>query len=134
MSRVGSKNTAPEMVVRRLLYELGYRFRLHPKHLPGKPDIVLATRKAAIFVHGCFWHGHGCGKGRLPKSNVDYWREKIEQNKVRDRIKRVELETDGWRVIELWQCELKDMHTLAHQLQQFVENVEKTIDKPKKLS
>lgn len=89
MSRIGPKNTAPEIIVRRLLHKLGYRFRLHPKHLPGIPDIVLPRRKAAIFVHGCYWHGHGCSKGRLAKSNVYYWRVKIEQNKMRDKNQTV---------------------------------------------
>lgn len=133
MSRIGPKNTAPEMIVRRLLHKMGYRFRLHPKDLPGKPDIVLPGRKAAIFVHGCYWHGHGCSKGRLPKSNVDFWRAKVEQNRLRDRQKSSQLEMLGWRVLTVWQCELKDIDRLATDLQQFVEKAQKTIDKPKKL-
>ena len=120
MSRIGPKNTVPEITVRRLLHKLGYRFLLHPKHLPGKPDIVLPGKKAAIFVHGCYWHGHGCGKGRLPKSNLDYWQTKIEQNKIRDKTKRTELETAGWRVMEIWQCELKNADELASRLLSFL--------------
>lgn len=120
MSRIGPKNTAPEMIVRRLLHKLGYRFRLHPKHLSGKPDIVLPRWKAAIFVHGCYWHGHGCSKGRLAKSNVDYWHAKIEQNKIRDGSKSSELEAAGWRVFTVWQCELKNADELANRLQSFL--------------
>jgi DNA mismatch endonuclease, patch repair protein len=129
MSRIGPKNTAPEMMVRRLLHKMGYRFRLHRKDLPGKPDIVLPRRKAVIFVHGCYWHGHGCSKGRLPKSNVDYWHAKIEQNRLRDQQKSSQLEALGWRVLTVWQCELKDISPLAVVLQKFVEKAQKTIDK-----
>jgi DNA mismatch endonuclease (patch repair protein) len=129
MSRIGPKNTAPEMIVRRLLHKMGYRFRLHRKDLPGKPDIVLPGRKAAIFVHGCYWHGHGCSKGRLPKSNVDYWQAKIEQNRLRDQKKSSQLEALGWQVLTIWQCELKDICPLAAVLQKFVEKAQKTIDK-----
>ena len=129
MSRIGPKNTAPEMIVRQLLHKLGYRFRLHRKDLPGKPDIILPSRKAAIFVHGCYWHGHGCSKGRLPKSNVDYWQAKIEQNRLRDEQKSSQLEALGWQVLTIWQCELKEIFTLAAVLQKFVEKAQKTIDK-----
>ncbi len=134
MSRIGPKNTAPEMIVRRLLHKLGYRFRLHPRYLPGKPDVVLPGRKAAIFVHGCYWHGHACSKGRLPKSNVDYWQSKIEQNRLRDQRKSAQLEALGWAVLTVWQCELKDIDRLATKLQLFLEKAQKTIDKQKKLS
>ena len=120
MARIGSKNTKPEIEVRSLLHRLGYRFRLHRKELPGKPDIVFKRRRKAIFVHGCFWHGHGCRIGKLPKSNLGFWNEKIERNRRRDVEKRSELERLGWSVDEVWQCEIKDNQTLADRLQKFL--------------
>jgi len=120
MAKVRSKDTKPEIEVRSLLHRLGYRFRLHRKELPGKPDIVFKRRRKAIFVHGCFWHGHGCQIGRLPKSNLDYWREKIERNINRDAEKRSELEKLGWSVDEVWQCEIKDNQLLAERLKNFL--------------
>ena len=127
MSRIGSKHTRPELVVRSLLHRLGYRFRLHRKDLPGKPDIVFIGRKKAIFVHGCFWHGHGCKIGKLPKSKLEFWRPKIERNRQRDSEKRSELEQIGWNVEELWQCELKDSQALEQRLRLFL-GPAKTID------
>lgn len=120
MSRIGSKHTKPELIVRSMLHALGYRFRLHRKDLPGKPDIVFIGRKKAIFVHGCFWHGHGCKIGRAPKSNLAFWLPKIERNRSRDREKCSELEHIGWRVEEVWQCELKDLQSLARRLREFL--------------
>lgn len=120
MQAVKGKDTAPEMALRSLLHRLGYRFRLHRRDLPGTPDIVLPGRRAAIFVHGCFWHGHGCNIGRLPKSRLDYWQPKIEANRSRDSRKRSELESAGWRVLEVWQCELKDSVPLVDRLRQFL--------------
>lgn len=108
MKQVAQKNTRPERSVRSLLHKMGYRFRLHRKDLPGTPDIVLPSRKIAIFVHGCFWHGHLCRWGQLPKSNLEYWGPKISGNKDRDLLKKHQLETAGWCVIEVWQCYLKD--------------------------
>ena len=124
MQSVGSKDTGPELVVRRLLRGLGYRYRLHRKDLPGRPDIVLGPRRKAIFVHGCFWHGHGCPKGRLPKSRLEYWRPKIDKNRERDRTKVEYLRSLGWSVLTIWQCETKDLEALAARLQDFVENDE----------
>lgn len=120
MSRIGPKNTAPEMKVRRLLHKLGYRFRLHTKDLPGKPDIVFPARRRVVFVHGCYWHAHGCAKGRPPRSNQDYWAAKLARNKARDAEKRFELQTLGWRVLEVWQCETKVVETLAEKLVTFL--------------
>lgn len=120
MARVGSKNTKPEIEVRSLLHRLGYRFRLHQKELPGKPDIVFKRRRKAIFVHGCFWHGHGCRIGKLPKSNLDFWDQKIERNRNRDVEKRSELERLGWSVDEIWQCETKDNQALEERLRKFL--------------
>ena len=127
MSRIGSKHTRPERIVRSLLYGLGYRYRLHRKNLPGKPDIVFVGRKKAIFVHGCFWHGHGCKIGREPKSNLEFWRPKIDGNRERDRQKASELEQVGWSVEIVWQCELKDLQILEARLASFL-GPTKTID------
>ncbi len=123
MSRVKSKNTKPELVVRRLVFGMGYRYRLHSKNLPGHPDLVFPGRQKAIFVNGCFWHGHpGCRYGRLPKSRVEYWQAKIEQNQIRDRRNTALLEANGWRVLIVWQCELKNIETLANRLNEFIES------------
>jgi DNA mismatch endonuclease (patch repair protein) len=109
MARVKGKDTTPELKVRRTLHKLGARFRLHRKDLPGAPDIVLPGRKLAIFVHGCFWHGHDCARGaRVPKQNRDYWLGKVARNRERDAASRAALEADGWRVETVWECELKD--------------------------
>jgi len=116
MQAVRSKDTAPEIAVRSLLHGMGYRFRLHRKDLPGTPDIVLPGRRAAIFVHGCFWHGHGCRIGQLPKSRLDYWLPKIEANRERDRRKGGALEAAGWRVLTVWQCEIRDLDVLQERL------------------
>jgi DNA mismatch endonuclease, patch repair protein len=109
MARVKGKDTSPELKVRRLLHRLGARFRLHRKDLPGAPDIVLPRRRLAIFVHGCFWHGHDCARGaRVPKQNRDYWLGKVGRNRERDMQNRAALEALGWRVETIWECELKD--------------------------
>lgn len=106
MQSVGQKNTGPEVAVRRALHRLGYRFRLHSKGLPGRPDIVFPSRKKLIFVHGCFWHGHNCSKGRLPKSRPEFWIPKIDGNKSRDERIVNELKKDGWESFVIWQCEI----------------------------
>lgn len=112
MSRIGGKDTAPELIVRRLLHRMGYRFRLHRQGLPGTPDIVLPSRKVAIFVHGCFWHAHGCKIGKPPKSRPDYWFPKLERNRERDAEKKLALEALGWRVLTVWQCEIREVDQL----------------------
>ena len=113
MRQVKGKDTAPELQVRRLIWSLGGRYRLHRKDLPGKPDIVLPGRRLAIFVHGCFWHGHDCARGaRVPKANRDYWLGKVARNRARDITSRSALEASGWRVETVWECELKDRPTL----------------------
>ncbi|WP_069863188.1 very short patch repair endonuclease [Pseudomonas citronellolis] len=123
MSRVGSKDTKPELVVRRLVFAMGYRYRLHLKHLPGSPDLVFPGRKKVIFVNGCFWHGHyGCRYGRLPKSRVEFWQAKIDRNRERDRQSTASLEADGWRVLTVWQCELKNIEMLATRLNDFIQS------------
>lgn len=116
MQAVKTKDTGPEWIVRRWLHSRGYRYRLHPKDLPGRPDIVLPGRRLAIFVHGCFWHSHDCDKGRAPKSKLDYWGPKLDANRERDARKANELEAQGWRVLTVWQCETKEEALLAAKL------------------
>jgi DNA mismatch endonuclease (patch repair protein) len=117
MRRVKGRDTAPEMKVRRLLWRMGARYRLQRKDLPGKPDIVLPGRRLAIFVHGCFWHGHDCARGaRVPKANREYWIGKVAKNRVRDIDARARLEAAGWRVETIWECELKDRAALEARL------------------
>ena len=107
MSRVKGRNTAPEMAVRCALHAAGYRFRLHRGDLPGRPDIVLPHYGMAVLVHGCFWHGHDCRRGRRPGSNVEFWNLKLARNVERDRVNVRALEAGGWRVTTLWECELQ---------------------------
>jgi DNA mismatch endonuclease (patch repair protein) len=120
MAAVRSKDTAPEMFVRRLLHSLGYRFRLHRRDLPGKPDIVFPVRKKAIFVHGCFWHQHEeCRGSHLPKSNTSYWIPKLMQNKARDALNLAKLKSAGWKCLVLWECEL-GKSSIVHRLKAFL--------------
>lgn len=121
MRAVGSRNTLPELVVRRLLFSMGYRFRLHRRDLPGTPDIVFPARKKAIFVHGCFWHGHSCAKGRLPRSRVGYWTEKITRNKERDARAIAGLRRLGWRVLRVWQCQLGNLDRSGTKMKKFLD-------------
>jgi len=120
MSRIRGRDTAPEWIVRRLLHGLGYRFRLHRKDLPGRPDLVFLNRNKVVFVHGCFWHGHGCKIGRLPKSNLAFWEEKISRNQSRDARNIEALCANGWTVLIVWQCEMKDREALAAKLVSFL--------------
>lgn len=120
MSRIGPRNTAPERIVRRLLHGLGYRFRLHRKDLSGTPDIVLPGRRTAIFVHGCFWHAHGCKIGRPPRSRLEFWGPKLARTKTRDRAAVAALESQGWTVLTVWQCETKDPAALGARLMQAI--------------
>lgn len=117
MSRVRQNNTKPEIKVRSILHNLGYRFRLHRKDLPGTPDIVLPKYNTVIFVHGCFWHQHKeCSRSRRPTSNTDYWNNKLDKNIKRD-INNTEILKDvGWKVLTVWECELKDLQTLTEKL------------------
>lgn len=118
MQKIRSVDTKPEKVVRSLLFKLGYRFRLHSKELPGKPDIALSKYKTVVFIHGCFWHGcTKCDRGtRIPKTNSEKWVEKIDQNKRRDiRVQR-ELTDSGWKVLVIWSCELRDLDALKRRL------------------
>lgn len=122
MSRVRSKNTTPERCVRQILFSMGFRYRLHDKRLPGRPDIVFRSRAKAIFVNGCFWHGHeGCRYGQLPKTRIEFWTEKISRNRDRDRQNNARLREAGWCPLTVWQCELKNVDELAKKLYDFLE-------------
>jgi len=119
MSKIKAKNTSPEIFVRSFLHVNGFRFRLHEKRLPGKPDLVLPKYNLAIFVNGCFWHGHSnCRDARLPKSNIEFWKNKIELNQKRDKRKTQELQDMGWRVAIIWECEL-----VEENLQRLIEHI-----------
>jgi DNA mismatch endonuclease (patch repair protein) len=120
MAAVGTTNTGPELAVRRLLHSSGYRYRLHVKTLPGTPDIVFPRRKKAIFVHGCFWHGHGCAKGRAPKSRQEYWQPKLAANEERDSRNEERLRGLGWSTLTVWQCETKEPDSLLQRLRIFL--------------
>jgi DNA mismatch endonuclease, patch repair protein len=121
MSRVRSTNTTPELIIRSLVHRLGYRFRLHDKKLPGRPDLAFPGRKKVLFVHGCFWHGHeNCPKGKLPKSNLSVWRPKISKNRERDTRIAIEIAEKGWKSLTIWQCELKDIESVRKRIVQFL--------------
>ena len=114
MSRIGCKDTKPELKVRKVLHTLGYRFRLHRQDLPGRPDIVLPKWKTAIFVHGCYWHRHpGCKDASTPKTNIEFWQKKFLANKIRDERVSNELRSLGWKVIVIWECETKSSEKLV---------------------
>ncbi len=118
MRRVKGRDTTPELTVRRALTRLGARYRLQRADLPGKPDIVMPGRRLALFVHGCFWHGHDCARGaRVPKQNRDYWLGKVARNRARDEASREALAALGWRVETIWECDLKDAGALSQRLQ-----------------
>lgn len=119
MSRIRSRNTKPELLVRRYLYANGFRYRVNVKTLPGTPDIVLRKYQTVVFIHGCFWHSHSCMAGRLPKSNTEFWRKKLERNQVRDRVVREQLRMMGWKTIIVWECQLKPQKR-AHTLQELM--------------
>lgn len=124
MARVKSKNTAPEMIVRRLVFRLGHRYRLHRADLAGKPDLVFPSQKKIIFVHGCFWHSHKaskCSGARLPKSNVGYWLSKLERNKARDAKHIAVLRAQGWRVLVIWECQLKKLDAVEKKIRLFLD-------------
>ena len=122
MSRIGSKNTKPEIAVRKAAHALGLRFRLHRRNLPGTPDLVLPKRQTAVFVHGCFWHRHRCGRATTPASNVEYWTAKFERNVHRDARNAAELRSLGWRCVRIWECEAKDLSLLGHRLRNYLES------------
>ena len=121
MARIRSKDTKPEMLIRRMLHRLGYRYALHRRDLPGAPDLVFPTRRKIIFVHGCFWHQHeGCIDGRVPKSREDYWKPKLLRNVVRDRRNTCKLRRRGWKVMKVWECDTADTRGLLTRLVRFL--------------
>lgn len=122
MSRVRSEDTKPEMLVRRVVHGMGYRYRLHVQGLPGRPDLVFPGRGKIIFVHGCFWHRHGsCKNTRWPKSKLDFWKPKLEANNRRDRANEKALRAMGWKVMVLWECQLQDMAWVSKRIREFLD-------------
>lgn len=123
MSLVKSKNTGPELLVRKLVHSLGYRYRLHGAKLPGKPDLVFAKRKKVVFVHGCFWHRHaGCKKATTPATRLDYWLPKFERTVERDQQSLERLSALGWSALIVWECDLKDLNALGQRLKAFLDD------------
>jgi DNA mismatch endonuclease, patch repair protein len=121
MRAVKGKDTAPEMIVRRIVHSMGYRYRLHRQDLPGKPDLVFPRLGKIIFIHGCFWHGHDCTRGaRMPRANHAYWQRKITLNSLRDENSIASLRSQGWRVEVIWECELKDIRRMRARLAKFL--------------
>lgn len=123
MRRITSRDTKPEMAVRRAIYKMGFRYRLHRKDLPGNPDIVLSRLRKAVFVHGCFWHNHDdprCVDGRIPKSRREYWLPKLSRNKERDAAAIDKLSKAGWSVLVIWECEVRDLETLSSRVGRFL--------------
>jgi DNA mismatch endonuclease (patch repair protein) len=122
MARVKGRNTRPEMIVRRLTHAMGYRYRLHVRDLPGKPDLVFRSRQKVIFVHGCFWHRHeGCRRATTPQSNEAFWREKLSRNADRDAEQIKALNRKGWKVLVIWECQIRDRDAIAATIQSFLE-------------
>lgn len=123
MGKIRSKDTLPEMLVRKLTHGMGYRYRLHIRALPGCPDMVFPARKKVIFVHGCFWHRHpGCANAVMPKTRKEFWREKLTANKLRDKRNLHRLKKAGWSCLVLWECELGNTEELATRICDFLEN------------
>lgn len=121
MQAIKSKDTGPEMLVRRLVYAQGYRYRLHRRDLPGCPDLIFGRLKKVIFVNGCFWHGHDCQRGaRVPVQNRPYWTQKVARNRERDQTAQLALKSLGWEVLVLWECELKDKERIVMQIETFL--------------
>lgn len=127
MRSVGTKNTGPELIVRKLLHAAGYRYSLHRRDLPGSPDIVMRSRRKIVFVHGCFWHGHRCRYGQPPKSRRAYWLPKLAANAARDKRNRTLLREKGWSVLVVWQCETRHPSRLERKLIRFVDEANRTI-------
>jgi DNA mismatch endonuclease (patch repair protein) len=122
MAAVKSRDTGPEVVIRKALHRRGYRYALHSADLPGKPDLVFRSRRKVVFVHGCFWHGHRCKKGRLPKSKIAFWTAKMAANKARDRKVAGLLRRQGWSVLSVWQCQTRQLEKLVDKIAMFIES------------
>jgi DNA mismatch endonuclease (patch repair protein) len=121
MQRIRSRDTGPEMLVRRLLHAAGYRFRVHVRSLPGTPDVVFPARRSLLFVHGCFWHQHpNCPRATKPSTNAQFWHDKLQRNVVRDGDQLARLQYDGWRVLTVWECETADRDALLARLSEFL--------------
>ena len=122
MQKIKSKNTKPELVVRKMLFSKGYRFKIHDKKLPGKPDIVLPKYNTIINIHGCYWHYHGCNRSSIPKTRTTYWINKLENNKKRDFQNKRKLLRMGWRVVDIWECTLKqkDLKNTINKLERMI--------------
>jgi DNA mismatch endonuclease, patch repair protein len=118
---VRSKNTKPEMLVRRLVHGMGYRYRLHQADLPGRPDLVFRSQRKVVFIHGCFWHGHKCRLGRMPKSRLEYWKPKITGNRERDVRTLRRLRGMRWRALVLWECQLHNLDALTNRIHTFLD-------------
>jgi len=127
MAAIRCQDTGPEMMVRKLVHGMGFRYRLHCNSLPGKPDMVFGSRKKVIFVHGCFWHRHSaksCKLARLPKSRLDFWEPKLAKNRSRDRRVKLELRNSGWEVLTIWECQLGNLGSLSRRVRSFLSNDE----------
>lgn len=123
MGRVKSRDTSPELQVRRMIHRMGFRYRLYVRELPGRPDIVLPRHRKAVFVHGCFWHRHaalGCKLARLPKSRLEFWLPKLESNRRRDQRDMRKLRNAGWQIMVVWECQLRDKERLENRLKRFL--------------
>ena len=120
MSRIRQTDTKPEMRVRRLVHGMGFRYRLHVNSLPGHPDLVFRSRRKVIFVHGCFWHQHGCRQYRMPRTKRDFWEPKLASHVERDKVALARLEHDGWEVLVVWECQMKDMEQLKLRIAEFL--------------
>lgn len=121
MARIRNADTKPEMTIRRMVYAMGYRYRLHVKDLPGSPDLVFRRTKKVIFVHGCFWHQHGCRQYRMPKTKQGFWEPKLARNVVRDAQVRRRLRKLGWRTLTIWGCQLKTPELVSARIKRFLE-------------
>ncbi len=120
MRAVKSSDTEPEKAVRRIAHRMGYRFRLHYAALPGKPDLAFPSRRAVIFVHGCFWHSHDCERGSRPRTNAAYWAAKLARNVERDAEQLAQLKNQGWRTLVIWECEIADANKLRNRLRRLL--------------
>lgn len=123
MAKIRSKDTKPELKLRRALHAIGYRYRLHDRNLPGRPDLVFSGRRKVIFVNGCFWHGHDCPVGsRLPKTNTDFWAEKRRRNQERDALQRLQLRDMGWTYVDVWECEVAANAQIVQEVRAFLDH------------